>query len=96
MIDEEVDLSIPDFLIISAEDRLKAWDGIKLTDPRLHTPTLDVELWKQRENERKALDAEKRKAKNAAGLARLKEQRKGQKYDRKTKMWWPVTATVTA
>jgi hypothetical protein len=77
---------IPDFLRISAEDRKKAWVGFKHTNP--HEGGTD-EAWKQREQARRhALEAEK-KAKNAAGLARLKSEHEGERYDRKLKMWVP-------
>jgi hypothetical protein len=77
-------LDIPLFLIIPQEERNQSWKGRTVTS-QFHSETEDA--WRVREQERRDLIAAEIKAKNARGLARLKAQHEGQKYDRKTRTW---------
>jgi hypothetical protein len=78
------ELEIPEFLIISAADRLAAWQGIKVTHPFFAAKD---DAWRREQNVRKAEALQDRRTKNAAALARLKEAHAGQKYNRKLKRW---------
>jgi hypothetical protein len=91
---EEEDLSIPAFLKISPEDRLKAWEGVPLTHPS-SMGQQTTEAWRVKEDARRAADTEARRQKNAAGLARLREKHPKETYDRKLRRWVPITVTVT-
>jgi hypothetical protein len=77
-------LDIPLAFIIPQEERKKSWEGRKVT--LQHSGEAD-EAWKVRETARRELIAAEIKAKNAAGLARLKAKHEGKKYDRKLKIW---------
>lgn len=77
-------LDIPDFLKISAEDRKRAWETFR---PRSAAPV--EEEWQRRNRLAAEARIAAKKAKNAAALARLKEQHAGERYDRKRKIWVP-------
>ena len=77
-------LDIPLFLFIPQEERKQAWVGRTVTS-QFHTDTEDA--WRVREQARRDLITAEIKAKNARGLAAMKEKHAGQKYDRKNKVW---------
>lgn len=86
--DSNDDLSIPEFLKVSAEDRKAAWD--RHVKEHGYTNSYhggNDEKWRVREAERRAQIAADRKEKNARALARLKAEHEGEHYDRKLKMW---------
>lgn len=85
-------LGIPDFLVISPEERKAAWANVPLT--RQSTGETE-EAWQAKQRfYREAHEAEK-KAKNAVALEGLKAKHAGERYDRKLKRWVAdVTATV--
>lgn len=79
------DLIIPDFLIVSQEDRAKAWKDRVTAPPSPPIKSMTPEEWKQ---ERKRLKyTPEQREKNAAKLAGLKAKHAGEKYDRKLKVW---------
>jgi|ERR1035437_709259 hypothetical protein len=81
-------LDIPLFLFIPQEERKQAWVGRGHLPPVRTTEfTETCKNWDEWVKKKRAMIPETKKAKNAAGLARLKEQHAGQKYDRKTKTW---------
>ena len=84
-------LDIPLFLIIPQDERKQAWAG-RIVTSQFHSETEDA--WRVREQERRDLIAAEIKAKNARGLARLKAQHEGEKYDRKLKVWVKVAEPV--
>ncbi len=73
----EEDLSIPDYLKISQEERKAAWLNRPLTG----------RLSDEKISRRRELEIELRKQKNAKALARLKSEHVGERYDRKNKRW---------
>lgn len=84
--------AIPAFLIISQEQRLANWSGVKLTDPHRGG---NVEDWERKvQIDKENREAEK-KAKNAKGRDLMKEKHPGERYNRKTKTWEKITVEVT-
>ena len=83
------DESLPSFLIITQEERRKAWENHVFTDPNTSS---GQELWKKNELVRREAAAEAKRQKNAAAFARMQAKHPGQKYDRKLKQW--VTVAV--
>lgn len=84
-------LGIPEFLVIPQDERKKAWENFPIT--RQGTGETE-EAWQIKQRfYREAYENEK-KQKNAVALAGLKEKHAGERYDRKTGLWVPVTAAV--
>lgn len=81
-----VGCEIPAFLILTAEERTRLWEGVKVTDQRTGQLTDDIEQRLAAEREQRK---EIRKAKNAKGLAKVKASHPNERYDRKTKTWMP-------
>ena len=78
------DLSIPEWLKISAEDRKKGWEGRRLTDAHVSTGGgVAAERWKAYND---SIERD-RKLKSADALKALKEKHKGQRYDQKIRRW---------
>lgn len=78
------DLSIPEWLKISAEDRKKAWVGVPLTDAHSGRTAAEQDERIKRDRE---LRAEEKRLKNEKGLLRLKLAHKGHVYDRNLRIW---------
>lgn len=76
------DLTIPDFLRV--ENRTGG-----STPVVAHVRASQDEIDK-RQAEFRAIYAARKREKNAAALARLKEQHEGQRYNRKLKQWEPL------
>lgn len=81
---EYAGMGIPDFLVISPEQRKINWATVAVTDQRtgLTVNAIDERLARDKANR---LAAEREK--NAKGLERLKRSHPGERYDRKTKQW---------
>lgn len=77
---------LPSFLVISAEARKKAWEGVKLTDSHRGG---NVEDWQIKVEADRANRLAEKKAKNAKGLAKVKADHPNERYDRKLKQWVP-------
>jgi hypothetical protein len=90
-------LDIPLFLFIPQEERKLAW-AVKggLPTQRKTEFTETCKNWDEWVKLKREMVPEHTKAKNAAGLARLKEKHAGQKYDRKTKTWVRVVENEDA
>jgi hypothetical protein len=78
------DLSIPEFLKIEAKIRKACWAGRSYTDPRTGGTQ---EAWRVREEDRRRMDGEKLKMKNAAAFERMKAKHPGEVYNRSMKLW---------
>jgi hypothetical protein len=77
---------LPEFLIISAEDRRRSWQGVSLV-PTLQEQQADD--WRLRN----AAIVEQQKQKKLESLQRLKDKHPGQHYDRKLRKWVPDAHT---
>ena len=75
---------IPDFLKLTAEQRAKAWEGVKVTGPVNWTDPVAA----KQEHLRQA-HAEQNKEKARHRIARLKDQHEGMRYDQKEEAWVP-------
>jgi|ERR1035437_1300282 hypothetical protein len=90
-------LDIPLFLFIPQEERKQAWVGRGHLPPVRTTEFTETpKSWDEWQKIKKAMIPEHKKAKNARGLAALKEKHAGQKYDRKNKVWVKVVEDALA
>ena len=76
--------AIPAFLLMPKAIRRKAWEGRTLIDP---WKSEGGEEWKARQAALREAVLEKRREKNAKGLARLKRDHTGERYDRTLRRW---------
>jgi hypothetical protein len=83
-------LGIPSFLLLSAEERAAGWVGHVYTDAYHGGFTED---WRLKAEETKRLLAEHSKQKAVKRIAKLKEDRAGQRWDTRLCKW--VTVPVT-
>lgn len=81
-------LDIPLAFIIPQDERKAAWAGRGNLPPARTTEFTETpKSWEEWQKIKKAMIPEEKKAKNARGLAAMKEKHAGQKYNRKLKMW---------